>query len=184
MPLGALLDRASTFAHRRPTGPARPEPSGRSRENPGSSGHRRACDIHAKSSVWSRNQLVCERDEMIDWAEWFPPDPESEADFATLRSLGRTTVGKSFALRFGSSSDVGSPARTVWQVISEGSSADPLRVGDEDEVTLHESRAGRVQVKARIVRERGRVTELRFERVTGQADHDARIENLLNLDEV
>jgi len=121
---------------------------------------------------------------MIDWAEWFPPDPESEADFATLRSLGRTTVGKSFALRFGSSSDVGSPARTVWQVISEGSSADPLRVGDEDEVTLHESRAGRVQVKARIVRERGRVTELRFERVTGQANHDARIENLLNLDEV
>lgn len=128
------------------------------------------------------DQPLANGTKMIDWAEWSPPDPQSEADFASLRNLGRTTVGKSFTLRFGSSADVGFPARTVWQVISEESKAGHGLPGDEDEVTLHESPHGRVQVKARIVRDRGRVTELRFERVTGRANHDARIDSLLNLD--
>jgi hypothetical protein len=120
---------------------------------------------------------------LIDWGNLNQPSPETEADFAALRVLGRTTVGKSFALRFGSSNDVGSPARTVWQIISEDADISPMRSGDEETVTLHQSPAGRVQVKARIVRERGRVVELRFERSSGRANDDAQLDHLLTLDE-
>lgn len=120
---------------------------------------------------------------MVDWAEWLLPDPKTEADFATLRNLGRTTIGKSFPLQFGSHSDIGAPTRTVWQIISEDADCAPIGRGDEEEVTLRQSPAGRVQVKARVVRERGRVAELRFERVTGRANKDALLENLLTLDE-
>lgn len=120
---------------------------------------------------------------MVEWSRLIGPKPETEADFATLRNLGRTTIGRSFALQFGSHSDIGAPTRTVWQIISEDADCDPIGRGDEEEVTLHQSRAGRVQVKARVVRERGRVAELRFERVTGRANQDARLDNLLTLDE-
>ncbi|WP_163562445.1 Shedu immune nuclease family protein [Janibacter melonis] len=111
------------------------------------------------------------------------PEPETEADFATLRNLGRTTIGKSFSLQFGSHSDIGAPTRTIWQIISEDADCASMGSGDEEEVTLRQSPAGRVQVKARVVRERGRVAELRFERVMGRANRDAHLENLLTLDE-
>ncbi|MGQ4510059.1 Shedu anti-phage system protein SduA domain-containing protein [Dermabacteraceae bacterium P13147] len=50
-------------------------------------------------------------------------------------------------------------------------------------MTLHQSQKGRVQVKARIIRDRGRVAELCFEKVTGRANDDAKLETLLSLDE-
>lgn len=120
--------------------------------------------------------------EEFDWDAKFP-EPETEADFGTLRSLGRITVGKTFALRFGRASDRGAPARTIWQVVSEDSEAGNFASGVEEEVTLHESQAGRVQVKARVVRDRGRVVELRFEKITGRANRDAELTNLVTLDE-
>ena len=41
----------------------------------------------------------------FDWDEVFP-NPKTEADFATLRLLGRITVGKTFALRYGRASNL------------------------------------------------------------------------------
>lgn len=124
-----------------------------------------------------------EGERMAEWSRMRLPEPQTEADYATLRQLGRTTIGKSFALRFGSRSDIGAPTRTVWQIISTDADCTSIGRGDEEEVTLHQSPAGRVQVKARVVRDRGRVAELRFERVTGRANNDARLDNLLTLDE-
>ncbi|MFD9826397.1 Shedu immune nuclease family protein [Tsukamurella tyrosinosolvens] len=120
---------------------------------------------------------------MGNWSGQLSPEPQTEADFAALRNLGRTTIGRSFPLQFGSHSDIGAPTRTVWQIISEDVDRRPIGRGDEEEVTLHRSPAGRIQVKARVVRERGRVAELRFERVTGRANDDAKLDNLLTLDE-
>ena len=120
---------------------------------------------------------------MVEWGLLVLPSPQTEADFATLRNLGRTTIGKSFPLQFGSRSDIGAPTRTVWQIISEDADRAPTGGGDEEEVAVHQSPTGRVQVKARVVRNRGRVIELRFEKVTGRANHDAKLESLLNLDE-
>ncbi|MCO0634140.1 hypothetical protein GQ85_33575 [Rhodococcus rhodochrous] len=120
---------------------------------------------------------------MIDWGRLVLPGPKTEADFAALRNLGRTTIGKSFPLQFGSRSDIGAPTRTIWQIISEDADCAPNRRGEEEEVTLHQSPKGRVQVKARVVRDRGRVAELRFEKVTGRANDDAKLEKLLSLDE-
>lgn len=120
----------------------------------------------------------------IDWARLLPPEPTTEADYASLRVLGRTTVGKSFPLRFGSTADLGSPTRTVWQVVG---AAESIRAGlptDEEEiVNLHASPAGRIQVKARVVRDRGRVVEIRIERSTGYVGKDARLDTLVSLDE-
>lgn len=122
---------------------------------------------------------------MIDWTELLPPTPETEADYATMRLLGRTTVGKTFPMQFGPTRDIGAPARTAWQVISEDADLAPADHGEaeEEELALHESPKGRVQVKARIVRDRGRVAELRFERVSGRPNADAKIDVLLTLDE-
>ena len=120
---------------------------------------------------------------MIDWNVLLPLGPETEADFAAMRVLGRTTVGKSFPLRYGSRSDIGAPTRTVWQVISEEADRAPSEQGEEEQVTLYQSPAGRVQVKARIVRDRGRVSEVRFERVTGRSNEAAKLDTLLTLDE-
>lgn len=121
-------------------------------------------------------------------ADWnnISPEPESEADFASLRVLGRTTVSKSFCLKFGSKSYVGAPARTVWQIIAEESHTRQAALAahaDQEEAILYRSPKGRIQVKARIVRDHGRITELRFERCNGQAGLDASIENVLTLDE-
>lgn len=118
-----------------------------------------------------------------DWEEAFPPDPRTEADYATLRTLGRTRTSKSFRLTYGSTRDRNAWTKTVWQVISEDAGRRPTADGEEEEVSLHQSPGGRVQVKARIVRDRGRVAEIRFERVTGKAGENAKLESLLNLDE-
>lgn len=117
--------------------------------------------------------------------EWFAQltTPKSEADYATLRTLGRTIIGKSFLLEFGRSNDVGHPARTVWQIVTEGTEQRLDHSDEGEEVTIYESPRGRVQVKARVVRDRGRVVEIRFERVTGRAGQDAQLTRLLNLDE-
>jgi hypothetical protein len=120
---------------------------------------------------------------VIDWTDLLPRTPENEADYAAMRVLGRTTVGKTFSLQFGSTRDRGAPARTAWRIISEDADHPPSEHGEEEEWTLHESAKGRVQVKARIIRDRGRVAELRFERVTGRANRNATIETLLTLDE-
>ncbi|WP_285320704.1 Shedu anti-phage system protein SduA domain-containing protein [Pseudarthrobacter sp. lyk4-40-TYG-27] len=111
------------------------------------------------------------------------PTPETEADFATLRTLGRTIVGRSFPLQFGRSNDVGQSARTIWQVIAENADRQ-TNYGDEgEEVEIHQSPGGRVQVKARVVRDQGRVVEIRFEKVTGRSNVNAQLTRLLNLDE-
>lgn len=120
---------------------------------------------------------------LVEWSRLTLPEPKTEADFATLRNLGRTTIGKSFPLQFGSHSDIGAPTRTVWQIISEDADCAPIGRGDEEEMTLRQSPGGRVQVKARVVRERGRVVELRFERIKGRANRGAQLEKLLTLDE-
>jgi len=119
---------------------------------------------------------------VVDWGRLVLPSPKTEADFAALRTLGRTTIGKSFPLQFGSRSDIGAPTRTIWQIISEDADCAPNGRGEEEEVTLHQSPKGRVQVKARVIRDRGRVAELRFEKVTGRANDDAKLETLLSLD--
>ncbi|TFD29149.1 Shedu immune nuclease family protein [Cryobacterium sp. TMT2-23] len=110
------------------------------------------------------------------------PQPETEADYATLRTLGRTTVGKSFSLTYGHPDDVGHPACTVWQVIAEDADLEPSHEDEGEEVELHKSPAGRVQVKARVVRDRGNIAEIRFEKVTGRVNQDAELTRLLNLD--
>lgn len=120
---------------------------------------------------------------MIDWSSLELRQPETEADYAALRNVGRTTIGKSFPLRFGSTSDLGAPARTIWQVIGEEAESDQLNKSDGEEVPLYQSPAGRVQVKARVVRDQGRVVELRFERTAGRANVDARLETILTLNE-
>ncbi|MCT9001676.1 Shedu immune nuclease family protein [Microbacterium memoriense] len=120
----------------------------------------------------------------VDWAHLLSRVPETEADYASLRVLGRTTIGKSFALRFGPAEDIGAPARTIWQVIAEDDGRSRKIEGEEESVVeLHQSPAGRVQVKARVVKSRGRVAEIRFERSTGRVGKDASLETLLNLDE-
>ncbi|QQQ64336.1 Shedu immune nuclease family protein [Paenarthrobacter ureafaciens] len=111
------------------------------------------------------------------------PMPETEADFATLRTLGRTIVGRSFPLQFGSTNDVGRPARTIWQVIAENADQQSTYADEGEEVEIRQSPGGRVQVKARVVRDQGRVVEIRFEKVTGRANSDAQLTRLLNLDE-
>lgn len=109
--------------------------------------------------------------------------PRGDADYASLRVLGRTTIGKSFPLKYGHPDDVGSAARTVWQIVAEDASWEGNLNGEVEDTMLHESPGGRVQVKARVVHDAGRVVEIRFERVTGRANDDAAISNLLNLDE-
>lgn len=86
-------------------------------------------------------------------------------------------------MAFGHSTDVGQPARTVWQVIADEFDSAPRKEGDEEVFDIHTSPKGRVQVKARVVRDRGRVTEIRFERVLSVAGEPARLERILSLDE-
>jgi hypothetical protein len=87
-------------------------------------------------------------------------------------------------MAFGHSTDVGQPARTVWQIISDEFEREPQREGAEEVVDIHASPQGRVQVKARVVRDRGRVTEIRFERLSGGVGEEpARLERILSLDE-
>lgn len=120
----------------------------------------------------------------LDWQALFAsaPHPETDADYATLRTLGRMIIGRSFPLTYGHPDDIGHPARTIWQIIAENSDA-PSSFNDEgDEVELHQSPGGRVQVKARVVREKGNVAEIRFEKVTGRVNDDAQLTRLLNLD--
>lgn len=118
----------------------------------------------------------------VSWDDSSSFEPRTEADFAALRVLGRTTVGKSFSLNFGPSEYLGAPARTIWQIISEHVDRPPGEGGKEEEMEIHRSPAGRVQVKARVVRDKGHVIEIRFEKVTGRAGRDATIQPLLNLD--
>lgn len=120
----------------------------------------------------------------IDWRELVAsaPDPQTEADYATLRVLGRTTIGRSFSMAYGHTEDLGQPARTVWQIVSEDAGRASEHADEGDEVELHKSPNGRVQVKARIVRDQGNVAEIRFEKVTGSSNRDATLTNLLNLD--
>ncbi|WIE82805.1 Shedu immune nuclease family protein [Curtobacterium sp. MCPF17_021] len=117
----------------------------------------------------------------FDWPRLMLPSPQTDADYAALRVLGRTTKGRAFDMRFGPYK--GERASTVWQIISDDYSdvVGPAKT-DEEVVNLHESPAGRVQVKARIVREQGNVAEIRLERVTGSANKDALITNLVTLD--
>ncbi len=102
-----------------------------------------------------------------------------------MRILGRTTISTSFPLKFGPTDDIGAPARTVWRVIADSahSSNEQSDEAQEEVVELHSSPGGRVQVKARVVRDRGRVTEIRFEKSTGYVKKDAKLEPLLSLDE-
>lgn len=109
-------------------------------------------------------------------------DPQSEADFATLRVLGRTTIGKSFPMAYGHSQDRGQPARTVWQIISDDADRVVEATSEGEVVELHRSPSGRVQVKARVIREQGNVSEIRFERTSGRSGVDATLTSLLNLD--
>ena len=98
------------------------------------------------------------------------PTPETEADFATLRTLGRTIVGRSFPFQFGRSNDIGQAARTIWQVISENADRQTNHGDEGEEVEIHQSPGGRVQVKARVVRDQGRVVEIRFEKTHSSPD--------------
>ncbi|MBT1635435.1 Shedu immune nuclease family protein [Clavibacter michiganensis] len=108
--------------------------------------------------------------------------PTTEADFAALRTLGRTTVGKSFVLSFGHPDNVGQHARTVWQVITEDSNYEPSNTDLGEEVPIHTSPAGRIQIKARVVREPGNVIEIRFEKLTSYPSRGAELESLVKLD--
>ncbi|WP_281965060.1 Shedu anti-phage system protein SduA domain-containing protein [Serinicoccus marinus] len=112
-------------------------------------------------------------------------EPGTEAGYAALRVLGRTTVSKSFPLRFGSQSERGQPTRTVWQVIQadDGLGGEEL---DEEEgytVDLHASAGGRIQLKARVIERRGRVHEVRFERIKTRQNGDPELELVLRLEE-
>lgn len=115
--------------------------------------------------------------------EFLDDTPTSEADYASRRLLGRTTVGRSFPLKFGRNSDVGHPARTVWQVISNDDGLQLEYEGECEVVDLHSSGAGRVQVKARIVKERGRVSQIRFERIEVLKGREPELKSILNFDE-
>ena len=112
-----------------------------------------------------------------------PPDPKTAAEFADLRVTGRTTVGRTYTLPFGSSADRGAPTRDVWQVIadSDGLTSDTGPELSGEEHIVYESKTGRVQVKLRLVRDKGRVREIRFERITKLKGKDPELENVLIL---
>lgn len=69
--------------------------------------------------VWMQNGPVS-NDGWGSADEWFAQlnTPKSEADYATLRTLGRTIIGRSFPLSFGRSNDMGHPARRKWDAHS------------------------------------------------------------------
>lgn len=138
----------------------------------------------AKAAFSRQDEPMSDLGPPVDWGQLIArvPQPDSEADYASLRTLGRTIIGKSFKLRFGHRDEVGHSARTVWQVIAEDASLTSVNGDKGEEVHLHESPNGRVQVKARIVREQGHVVEIRFEKSTGRVGNDAELTRLLNLD--
>ena len=72
--------------------------------------------------------------------------------------------------------DIGAPTRTIWHVIADSvhNSNAQSDEAQEEVVDLHSSPGGRVQVKARVIRDRWRVTEIRFEKSTGSAKKDAK----------
>jgi hypothetical protein len=72
-------------------------------------------------------------------------------------------------------------ARTSGQIVSGNAAQLPGQGAEGQEVGIHKSAAGRVQVKARVIRDRGYVLEIRFEKVTGRVGRDATLQPLLNL---
>ncbi|MDE3720373.1 MULTISPECIES: Shedu immune nuclease family protein [Nocardiopsis] len=119
---------------------------------------------------------------MMDWKSLFPPEPNSDADYASLRTPGRIYFGKPFVLKVGRNSEKGSTARYSWQVIYEAKqNQNTPTEAEEIEVEIHRSAKGRVQIRAKIVRDQGNVTEIKFDKITGNPGN-AKSENILNLD--
>lgn len=119
--------------------------------------------------------------DFIDFAD----EPGTEAEYAAMRILGRTTVSKTFPLNFGRASDRGKATRTVWQVIQSNDGIDGAQASalEGKTVDLHSSSQGRIQVKARVIEKRGRVHEIRFERIKTSKGEDPELELVLRLEQ-
>lgn len=121
---------------------------------------------------------------MIDFARLLSLSEElTDAEYADRRVTGRLTVSRSFPLRFGRDSDIGKPTRTLWEVVAEDDGLTGVEATSEgEEFVLHESGAGRVQIKARVIGEVGRVSEIRFERIKRLKGQEPKLESILRLE--
>lgn len=108
----------------------------------------------------------------IDWdlTRFTPPAQLTDADYANARMPDRLYLSKVFTLQFQTSRDFGQPARYVTRVFDIPESEAEEDDGWEwEEMTIHQSPAGRVQVKAMVAREAGVVRQLKIEKVTASA---------------
>lgn len=93
-----------------------------------------------------------------------PGDPTREAYFASRRRPDRTYVSKTFPFPFKASNDYKQPTRFVSKVFDPQTQLDVELSGEE--WLISETPAGRFQVKLRLVREDGRVTQLWVQRMS------------------
>lgn len=103
-------------------------------------------------------------------------EPQTEADYARLRRPDRTYIARSSPYPFSASSDFGEPSRRVRRVFDEVENS-MVPDGEESQVISANSRT---QICLWVVRELGRVKEIRIERVP-QPGVDADVKTLLSL---
>lgn len=109
----------------------------------------------------------------------------TEGDYALARARGRTYVSRSFPLRFGHSDERGYPSRYVYRILYEDSAGTGQGCEPNcecEEFVLYVSPKERVQVRAHVVRDVGRVRKVRFQRVRNLKNGPA-IEDILELNE-
>lgn len=102
----------------------------------------------------------------------------TEVDYAQGRMPNRVYLSRVFALQFQTSRDFGQPARYVTRVFdTPDAEAEEEHEWEWEEMTIHQSPAGRVQVKVMVAREAGMVRQLKIERVTA-----SKLDPLVTLD--
>jgi hypothetical protein len=113
------------------------------------------------------------------------PDPPNEATWALGRKTDRTYLHRTFKFQIPTSRDYGKPARYVVKVFDEPE--ERLRATDIDseidwtERLLHETPAGRKQIKIQVAGAAGNVRQIEIQRVTTKGAESV-LETILTLD--
>jgi hypothetical protein len=128
-------------------------------------------------------RIMSADDDVWAWPEIFQPTL-TDADYALGRLTGRTYFSKSFPLQFGHEDEQGRPSRYVYRILADDQESDqpcPPDCGCE-EYPLYTSPKERIQLRAHVVAEAGRVRKIRFQRVRNLKSGPV-IDDLVALDE-
>lgn len=125
---------------------------------------------------------MTDADDLWDWPGILPS--LTDAEYALNRALGRTYFSKTFPLKFGHGDEQGQPSRYVYRVLVDDPNADepcPSQCGCE-EYPLYTSPKERIQLRAHVVADAGRVRKIRIQKIRNLKG-GATVEDLATLDE-